>query len=78
MAGLILTRFLAITTWNALPAPLITTMVPGIITFQWCPGLCPLVNLLASGDSTATILAANTLALFRPLTSWVYLPCSGL
>jgi len=66
MAELILTRFWAITTWNALPAPLITMVVPGIITFQWCWAL-PLVNLLASGDSTA-ILAANTLALFRPLS----------
>jgi len=33
-----------------------------------------LVNLLASGDSTATILAANTLALFRPLSPAVYRP----
>jgi len=50
--------FLAITTWNALPAPLITTMVPGI-TFQWCSWALPL-GQSASGDSTATILAANT------------------
>jgi len=62
--------FLAITTWNALPAPLITTMVPGIITFQWAPGLCPLVNLLPvavytfGSEHTGAFQTAHQLGLF--------------
>jgi len=48
-------------------------MVPGI-TFQWCCWALPLGQSLASGDSTAAILAANTLALFRPLTTGFICP----